>query len=175
MYDESIFEEIDVFMKNKKSIQGNVVWNKTDNREQYVAKFPLSNNNDIIMDFDFEGTTNASGRIDLRGGTLKIFHMHNDDKEKIMVCRMHVLPGNQHTNPRISNCDVSGKSFPAHQTRFYSWEDMKQLYKSNISNERHIARVVDGVNTLEESINFFLNYTNISGIVTLPEYDVALL
>ena len=52
---------------------------------------------------------------------------------------------------------------------------MKILDKSQINNSRHIARVIDNVNSFSESIDFFFNYANIKGTISLPEYDTKLL
>lgn len=175
MFSEATIQKIDDFLRCEKQVVGKIIWNQKDERHAYTAKLPLSNNDELIMDFDFEATANASGLINSQGGTLKILHNPDDNKEKIIVCRMHILPGNCHTNPRLKNCDVSGWYFPQYKTRFYSWEDMKLLDKSQISNNKHIARNCDGVNDFSESIKFFFQYANIKGTLQLPEYDTKLL
>lgn len=173
MYSTETLKEIDEFLKIDKEIQGNVVWNKSDEKNVYEARFPLSSAGNLLVKFDFEGTSNSKGNTYLRSGTLKIFHSLN--MEKIMVCRMHILPGNKHTNPCIKGCDVSGLTLDAYKTRFYSWNDAKLLYQSLHPNNKHIARNIEGVETFEESINYFLNYANIKGNIPLPEYNIQLL
>ena len=156
MFSEATIQKIDSFLLQEKVILGKIVWNQKSEKCTYTAKLPLSSNGELIMDFDFEATANSSGLINLQGGTLKILHNPDDNKEKIIVCRMHILPGNCHTNPRIKNCDVGGFYFPPNITRFYSWEDMKILDKSQISNDKHIARSFEHVNSFSESVKFFL-------------------
>ena len=176
MFTEEQVLDIDTFLKNKKSIEGNITWTRDNEKNSYIAKFPLSYNGDLIIDFDFSATANSSGKSELRGGTLKMLHSPKNSKEKIIVCRMHVFPGNYHTNPRIPNLDVSGWTLIPHKTRFYSWEDMKLLHKnSQISQDKHIARNIENINNLEESIQYFLGYTNVFGSINLPEYDITLL
>ena len=176
MFTEEQMDDIDTFLKNKKSIEGNIIWTRDNEKSSYIAKFPLSHNGNLIIDFDFSATANLSGKPELRGGTLKMLHSPKNSKEKILVCRMHVFPGNYHTNPRIPNLDVSGWRLVPRKTRFYSWEDMKLLNsKSHISQDKHIARNIENINNLEESIQYFLDYTNVSGLINLPEYDITLL
>lgn len=175
MFSDRTIQKIDDFLLCEKQIIGKVIWNQKDEKQSYVAKLPLSNNEELIMDFDFEATANSSGMVNLQGGTLKILHSPEDSREKIVVCRMHILPGNCHTNPILKKCDVGGCFFEQYRTRFYSWEDMKILDKSQINNNRHIARVIDNVNSFSESIDFFFNYANIKGTISLPEYDTKLL
>lgn len=175
MYSEQTIQKIDDFLKKEKCIEGKTIWVQKDDKTSYIAKFPLSSKGELIVDFDFEATANASGMPNLQGGTLKIIHEPDDNKEKIIVCRMHILPGNCHTNPNVKNSDVKNKTFPPYKTRFYSWEDMKILDRSPIGNHRHIARHIDGTDNLEQSIEFFLTYANIKGTISLPEYDTQLL
>jgi len=176
MYNAETIRKIDEFIGKEKEIVGHVVWNrKNKDKSSYVAKFPLSSNEQLIMDFDFESTAAASGKTNLQTGTLKILHLSDIEKEKILVCRMHIIPGNAHSNPRIKGCDVSGSTYPPNATRFYPWEDMKLLYASNLNKQRHIARIFDNVNNFQESLDFFLKYANIKGTIKLPEYENTLL
>ena len=175
MYTDETIRKIDDFLLCEKSIEGQIVWARKDDKQSYVGKFPLSYNGNLIVDFDFEATANAYGKQNLQGGTLKIIHEPDDFKEKIIVCRMHIYPGNCHTNPNIKDCDVRGLFFPPYQTRFYSWEDMKLLDKSQVSNSKHIARKIEGIENLEDSIKYFLAYANVKGFIPLPEYDNQLL
>lgn len=175
MFSETTIQKIDNFLYCEKQIVGKIVWTKKDERRAYTAKLPLSSKDELIMDFDFEATANASGVVKSQGGTLKILHSPDDNKEKIVVCRMHILPGNCHTNPLLKNCDVGGWYFPQNKTRFYSWEDMKLLYKSQVANNKHIARSYENIDGFYESIEFFFKYANIKGTLQLPEYDTKLL
>ena len=175
MYSDETIQKIDNFLQCEKKIEGKISWIRKEDKQSYIGKFPLSHNGDLIVDFDFEATAIASGRPNLQGGTLKIVHDADDCKEKILVCRMHIFPGNCHTNPNIKASDVRGLYFSPYQTRFYSWEDMKILDKSTVSNSKHIARMVDGIDSLEDSIKYFLTYANIKGFIPLPEYDTQLL
>lgn len=166
------FDKVDAFLKKEKTILSNVQWNQKGDKKNLFTKIPLAENEELIIDFDFEADAHLCGMPNMQGGNIKI--LHRKTKEKMIVCRMHILPGNPHTNPFIEGCDKSGLYFPPRQTRFYSWENMKKLRLSHCDNSKHIAETIDNVNSYEESLKFFLSYTHISGNIPLPSYELSL-
>lgn len=172
------FDRIDNFFISQKQISNNIVWQRDGNKNSQCAVIQLFYENDnifeLLIDFRFNAKVNYYVSLnELDTGTLIILY------KNIVITRMHINPGNIHTNPYIDSKyfkdeSIHLKKFERGITRFYPWKYRKLELENNIIDSK-TAIQVKNLKNFNDCFDFFKKECNIIGEIPLPQLSETLL